>query len=77
MSNPEIAWLDYLKIPEKFRHKSIRINGRLFKPDAIDEINFIIWEFYGDYWHGNPLKKDMNKLHSIINKTYGEIIKKL
>jgi rubrerythrin len=48
-------WLDTLGISKEFREVSIRIDGRLFKVDAyIPETN-TIYEFLGDFWHGNPL----------------------
>lgn len=64
ISKLETNWLNSLNISEKYRNKSIKINNRIFYPDAIDAQNKIIYEFYGDFWHGNPKifnANDVNK----------------
>lgn len=35
-----------------------------------------IFEFYGDYWHGNPKKYNLNDVNKINNKTFGDLYKK-
>lgn len=35
-----------------------------------------IYEFYGDYWHGNPDKYNYNKVHIQANSTFGELLEK-
>ena len=32
-----------------------------------------VYEFHGDYWHGNPSKFSPEDIHPINNKTYGEL----
>jgi hypothetical protein len=68
ISRPELEWLDYIRIPQEWRQKSIKINNRLFKPDAIDKKNKIVYEFYGDYWHGNPDKYNSNAINRQAHK---------
>lgn len=43
--------------PSAIQHPALRFsNGRWVKPDIfIEDLNLII-EFYGDYWHANPVK---------------------
>lgn len=36
------------------KKKTIRINGRWFYPDILIDNRYVV-EFYGDYWHANPL----------------------
>ena len=48
----ETLWLDILGIEKKYRQKIINISGNKYKVDALVEKT--IYEFYGDYWHGNP-----------------------
>lgn len=72
VSKVEVEWLDYLKVPQEFRNKSVKINDRRFKPDAIDEDNKIIWEFNGDFWHGNPDIFDPDAINSGCKVTFGE-----
>lgn len=69
----EMLWLDILKIPLIFRKKSIKIGNILFKPDGLDIDNKIIYEFYGDYWHGNPKLYKQNEINPEAHKTYGEL----
>lgn len=76
VSKVEIEWLDYLQIPLEFRNKCLKINGRNFKPDAIDKINKIIWEFDGDFWHGNPSVFNPNDIGKNCKITFGEKYRK-
>jgi hypothetical protein len=74
ISKKEIEWLDYLCIPEEFRNQTIIINGNKYKPDAIDLVNKIIYELYGDLWHSNPNKFNLNDSHPVRkNKLHKEI----
>ena len=61
-----------LNIPKNLRQYKIDN----FYVDGIDFENNIIYEFNGDYWHGNPNiynKDDMNKS---CNKSFGELYQK-
>lgn len=53
VSKAETEWLDYIKLPIEFRNKQVIINNRIFFPDGFDPNTNTIYEFYGDYWHGN------------------------
>ena len=46
-------------------------NGRKFKVDAL--VNGVIYEFYGDYWHGNPNKYNKDDVNKSNNFTFGEL----
>lgn len=74
ISTPEIKWLDSLNISKEYRHKTIYVNKKRFNLDAYDPINKIIWEFYGDYWHGNPnnLKLNQNKIHPLKKISFNQ-----
>lgn len=76
VSKMEIKWLDYLGIPQEYRNIPIYINDQLKKPDAIDKENKIIWEFYGDFYHGNPKKFPPEKINYINKQTFGELYQK-
>ena len=68
----ENIWLDTFNIPKNLRQYKIDN----FYVDGIDLENNIIYEFNGDYWHGNPNiynKDDMNKS---CNKSFGELYQK-
>jgi hypothetical protein len=76
ISKAEIKWLDSLSVPEEFRHKTIKINGKNYIVDAFDFNTNTIYEFYGDYWHGNPKKYDSQKMNLTVKKTFGSLYKK-
>lgn len=73
ISKPEIQWLNYLEIKEKYRAINFRLNGKLYRPDAFNSENNTIYEFYGDYWHGNPEKFKENDINKVAKKTFGEL----
>lgn len=81
-SNKQIQWLEFL---EKYYNISIqhalndgeyKIKNTKWKADGYCKENNTIYEFHGDYWHGNPkcyLETDKN---TISNKTMGYLYKK-
>ena len=73
VSKMETAWLDFLCIPTEFRNKTIKLDGKLIKPDAIDVNNKIIWEFYGDFWHGNPNKYNGQEINCINKRSFNDL----
>jgi hypothetical protein len=74
-SQPETEWLNYLNVLENYRHAQIHIDGALFKVDAFDPINIIIYEFYGDYWHGNPKIFPAHLFNKRAKKSFGQLYK--
>ncbi len=70
-SKPENKWLDMLKIPSENRGISKKIGDRDFRLDAI--VGNKIYEFNGDYYHGNPSKFKHDEINKKCNKTYGEL----
>jgi hypothetical protein len=70
-SKPEIAWLNSLNV--NVSHTSIKIGNKLFKVDAFKPATNTVYEFYGDYWHGNPTKYLPHEINAISKKTFGEL----
>ena len=81
ISKMEIKWLDTLCIDEKYRHRSIEIDTKKYHVDAYDFDSNIIYEFFGDYWHGNPDKfkqDDINKSNKIkYSKLFENTMKRI
>jgi len=73
ISKIETIWLNLLNIPESYRQTIIKIDGKKLRVDALDPITNTVYEFYGDYWHGNPKKFVPDALNTKANKTYGEL----
>lgn len=68
ISKLETQWLDNLNIPEEFRNIFINVNGKKIKVDAL--YNNTIYEFYGDYWHGNPKIYNPLKINGHNKKSF-------
>ena len=69
ISDKEKSFLDYLQIPDTKENRQVLIARK--KVDGM-RCN-TIFEFLGDYWHGNPLRFDANDCNEICKKTYGEL----
>ena len=75
ISKREVYWLDILEIPNEYRHKTLIIDDKRYNVDAYDPNTRTIYEFYGDYWHGNPKLYESSKLNPSVNKTFGDLYK--
>lgn len=71
ISNKERQWLDSLKISH--RQKIIKVQNETYRVDGLSDDGKTIYEFYGDYWHGNPIKFNPEKINAQANKTFGEL----
>lgn len=77
VSKVETEWLDYLKIPNDLQHRKVilKINDKTIKPDGFDPDTNTIYEFYGDYWHGNPKTFKPTDVNPENKKSYGKLYK--
>lgn len=75
-STMEIKWLDSLNIPKENRNYWLSHNGKSYIVDGINLEEKIIYEFYGDYWHGNPKFYKLNDVNHFNKKTFGELYSK-
>jgi len=75
-SKKERKWI------KSFNNKNIKVNHTLFfksKRIVVDGFNKetnTIYEFYGDFWHGNPDKYDPNDINPMTKTTFGELYSK-
>jgi hypothetical protein len=53
-------WLDSLQIPHLIHEWSIP--GTRYKADGYDPETNTVYEFHGDYWHGNPDNQQQDKI---------------
>jgi hypothetical protein len=77
-SKAEQAWLDHHGIPEEYRQYPIRLPEfkRPLVVDGFDPSTNTVYEFYGDFWHGNPAFFDQSKPHRVASSrrgTYGDV----
>jgi len=64
-------WLDSLNV--QIREYSIKEIG--FRVDGFDPETNTVYEFFGDYWHGNPDKYDAEDVNSNNKKSFGMLHK--
>jgi hypothetical protein len=75
ISKVETAWLDYIGLPKDEQHRNvlIKLDDRKIKADGYEPTTSTVYEFYGDYYHGNPqfFKSDARNPHTKC--TFGEL----
>lgn len=69
----EQAWLDSLDIVD--RRKYIDLNGKKVFVDGYCKVTNTVYEFLGDYWHGNPEVYDHTKYNTRCRKKFGDLYK--
>lgn len=70
-SSPEIEFLNYLNLPDTMDNRQKRIS--VFLVDGYDPETKTVYEFLGDYWHGNPERFNKSDIHPRIKKSFGEL----
>lgn len=78
ISKSSQRWLDYLGIPKDigiYREVKIKLPNmkKYFTADGFDPTTNTIYEFHGDYWHGNPKIYDPDDINKVNNKTFGKL----
>ena len=68
-SKSEIDFLNYIGIDNENRQKFV--HGYIV--DGYDSNTNTIYEFLGNYWHGNPKMFDAHGVNKLANKTFGEL----
>ncbi|MCK5019853.1 MAG: zinc-ribbon domain-containing protein [Candidatus Peribacteraceae bacterium] len=64
-------WLDSLGI--KIREYKIKTGNFSFKVDGFDPETNTVYEFLGDYWHGNPEVYHKEKVNASSKRLFGEL----
>jgi len=87
-SKVAIRWMDlimsvyhiniqYALSPEgEFKIPNLGNDGRDIKVDGYCRETNTVYEFHGDYWHGNPLVFKPNDINKVNHKTFGELYQK-
>jgi len=70
ISKPETDFLDYLNIPVRNYYIKHWKNKLV---DGYDPKTNTIYEFLGDYWHGNPQRFNSKNIHPILKISYGKV----
>ena len=67
ISKLETDFLNYLNIKERQKYISV------YRVDGYDPAANIIYEFLGDYWHGNLQRFSSNEYNIQVHKTFGQL----
>lgn len=81
-SKLQINWIENIMKSENIniRH-ALSVGGEYYIPgignvDGFCSETNTVYEFHGDFWHGNPDKFPADKEHPLMYKTYGELYNK-
>lgn len=66
-------WLDSLNIRYLEREYSVFVNNRRLKVDGFDPETNKVYEFLGDFWHGNSEIYDSEDINPVNRKTFGQL----
>lgn len=79
-SKGQIEWLEYIKVSvPDIRHILNHVDGEFiipnstFKADGFSMKDNMIFEYHGDFWHGNPKIYNPSDINQKAKKTYGEL----
>jgi hypothetical protein len=67
--------INNIKIQHALNEGEFTILNTKYKSDGYCKENNTIYEFHGDYWHGNSKIFNPNDLNTIFGKTYSELYK--
>lgn len=78
-SGISMSWLSYMEVRYSTRIQHARNSGEFivpgtrYKADGYGESINTIFEFYGDFWHGNPKLYNETAVNPRTNTTYGSL----
>ena len=81
-SKISIEWLSYMEIKYSVKINHAQNKGEYiipnsrYKADGYSETINTIFEFHGDFWHGNPKIYNKNKINHRVGLTFGELYEK-
>jgi len=78
-SKPQIEWLNYIAVEEDIRYGEsgeFKPPGTTIFVDGYSSETNTIFEFQGDFWHGNPKSFDQSLINPRTRCTYGELFAK-
>lgn len=77
-SKKEEQWLNQIGLPNSSSHRSVilHIDGRRFIVDGYDPYTKTVYEFYGDFWHGNPSLYNSDDINKGNKMKFGELYRK-
>ncbi len=70
-------WLDKLNVLKEYREYTIKCKSGSYRVDGFCPRKKIVYEFLGDYWHGNPNNKryPQDGINKHNKKSFGKLYK--
>lgn len=68
ISKNEKRFLDYLNIPDTEDSRQVTLSGK--RVDGYDSKTNTVYEFLGDYWHGNPSIFSGKKINKSVKQAF-------
>lgn len=78
-SKKALLWLRFvelmhdIEIQHAQKYGEFRVPGTKYRVDGYNPLTKTIYEFYGDYWHGNPQIYDPCDYNQHLNKSYNQL----
>jgi len=69
-------WLDCLGLAKEMgisREANLQIGDHRFRVDGFDSKTSTVYEFLGDYWHGNPSMFKLDDMNDRVGKSFGQL----
>lgn len=79
ISKKEIEWLNKIegdKNIKLIRQHTIFSNGNKYDVDGFHKESNTVYEYFGNFWHGNPDVFNKDEINPIVKITYGELYRK-
>lgn len=75
ISKMEDKWLTHKGVPDSKDNRQVllNVNGKKFYVDGYIQSTKTVYEFYGDFWHGNPKKYPPNQINIVNKKSFGHL----
>lgn len=71
VSHPEKVWLDANDVQD--RQIKITLEKSYVKVDGFDPKTNTVYEFYGDFWHGNPAIYSPHDINPVRKLSFGQL----
>lgn len=75
VSNKERLWLAHMEVPDgaTTRQVSLWVNGGRVVVDGFNPLTNAVYEFWGDFWHGNPQLHNPVDINIVTKTAFGEL----
>ena len=78
-SQAQISWLNYIQDEEKINIRHAENGGEFrigkYKVDGYCKDTNTVYEFHGDFWHGNPKFYEHTDTNPVNKKSFGQLLK--